>query len=241
MLGGWASGVFVAPMTPNRSVASDEENRAVSPVVGVAILVGITVILASVVGAFVFGLVSIGESSPDASFTFSQETSAFNTTTSGGPNDGDNNVTTIRVTHNSGETIQTDQLFAKVSGNKSEPQSNETVYQIDYNGDDNNDGWHLVLNDSGGENTVVKPGSSFVIGFYGVKKDTIAGDDIADYNPGGVHPPGEKIGFESGGDGVNEESFKIGECDLVEIVWRSDSGAQGQVLQTYQVPGTECA
>jgi flagellin-like protein len=222
-------------MTRHSIFTSDPEDRAVSPVVGVAILVGITVILASVVGAFVFGLVSIGESSPDASFTFSQESSEFNTSTTGN-SDGDNNVTTVRVTHNSGEAIQYTQLVAKVSGNKSEPQSNESVYQIDYNGDGNDDDWHLVLNDTRTDRTVFKPGNSFVIGFYGVNRQNIAGDQIDDYNPGGISPPGEKLGFDGG-----EEAFKIGECDLVEMVWRSDSGAQGQVLQTYQVPGTKCA
>jgi flagellin-like protein len=222
-------------MTRYTLFASNPEDRAVSPVVGVAILVGITVILASVVGAFVFGLVSIGESSPDASFTFSQETSEFNASSS--PGAGDNNVTTVRVTHNSGEAIQLTQLVAKVSGNKSEPQSSEWVYQIDYNGDDTSDDWHLVLNDTRSDQSVFKPGNSFVIGFYGVKRSTIAGEDINDYSPADLSPPGEQLGFTN----VGTAGFKVGDCDLVEVVWRSDSGAQGQVLQTYQVPGTECA
>jgi len=79
-----------------------------------------------------------------------------------------------------------------------------------------------------------KPGNSFVIGFYGVSKQSISGNQITDYNPGDVSPPGDKLSVDG------PEAFKMGECDLVEIVWRSDSGAQGQVLQSYQVPGTEC-
>jgi flagellin-like protein len=230
-------GCSIELMTRHSIFTSDAEDRAVSPVVGVAILVGITVILASVVGAFVFGLVSIGESSPNASFTFSQSTSEFNTsTTTTGL--GDNNVTTVRVTHNSGEAIKLNQLFAKVSGNKSEPQSSEWVYQIDYNGDDSDDDWHLVLNDTRSDSSVFKPGNSFVIGFYGVPREDIAGNQIDDYNPADLTPPGEKLSIDSAGTG--DEGFKIGECDMVEIVWRSASGAQGQVLQTYQVPGTEC-
>jgi len=220
-------------MTRHSIFTSDAEGRAVSPVVGVAILVGITVILASVVGAFVFGLVSIGESSPDASFTFSQETSNF--TTSNDVNDADADMKTVRVTHNSGEAIQLNQLVAKVSGNKSDPQSNESVYQIEYQGDTSNDDWRPVLNDTVTRETVFKPGNSFVIGFYGARRSLISGT-IDDYNVTNNNPPTDELSLSSGPNGK-----KLGECDLVEIVWRSDSGAQGQVLQTYQLPGTECA
>jgi hypothetical protein len=181
--------------------------------------------------------VSIGESSPDASFTFSQETGEFNTSTTGN-GAGDNNVTTVRVTHNSGDAVQINQLVAKVSGNKSDPQSNDSVYQIEYEGDGENDGWKPVLDDSTGDRTVFKPGDSFVIGFYGVNEEEISGD-ITSYRPDGFSPPGDELQLGSGGSAVRGQ--KLGECDLVEIVWRSDSGAQGQVLQTYQLPGTECA
>jgi flagellin-like protein len=222
-----------------------QEERAVSPVVGVAILVGITVILASVVGAFVFGLVDIGESSPDASFTFSEDRSTFSTGANAESIEEteDQNVTTVRVVHNSGQAIQKNQLFAAVSGNKSDPQSNDSVYQIDYQGDDSADDWHLVLNDTNTEQEVVKPGDSFTIGFYGIRRPAIAGTQIVDYfvNDAGSSPPIDDIGI-----GTNDATApgdigkKLGECDMVEIVWRSASGAQGQVLQSYQVSGTEC-
>jgi flagellin-like protein len=233
-------------MTRHSIFASDPEDRAVSPVVGVAILVGITVILASVVGAFVFGLVSIGESSPDASFTFSQKTSAFDTDNQDGGgtdiNDADLNMKTVRVTHNSGEAIQLNQLVPKVSGNKSDPQSNESVYEIDYNGDEDVDDYHLVLNKTSGSNSVFKPGNSFTIGFYGISKTRLDDGDLVDYNVTNSNPPTDDIGVSGlGGTDAARGAKKIGECDLVEVVWRSDSGAQGQVLQSYQVPGTECA
>lgn len=45
------------------------ENRAVSPVIGVILMVAITVILAAVIGTFVLGLGdSLGDSAPQASF-----------------------------------------------------------------------------------------------------------------------------------------------------------------------------
>jgi flagellin-like protein len=225
--------------------AKNQDERAVSPVVGVAILVGITVILASVVGAFVFGLVSIGESSPDASFAFSQSTQNFSTD-AGDPLEGaDRNMKTVRVTHNSGEAIQMSQLLAKVSGNKSDPQSNESVYEIEYEGDTARDGWHLVLNDSAGNRNVFKPGNSFTIGMYGYSRSALVGNEIHDYNVTDNNPPTSDIGIDDAASTNNNPSAphaeKLGECDLVEIVWRSESGAQGQVLQTFRVPGTECA
>jgi len=46
------------------------DDRAVSPVIGVILMVAITVILAAVIGTFVLGLGdSLGDSTPQASFT----------------------------------------------------------------------------------------------------------------------------------------------------------------------------
>jgi flagellin-like protein len=48
-----------------------EDGRAVSPVIGVILMVAITVILAAVVGSFVFGIGSqVQPSSPNANFQF---------------------------------------------------------------------------------------------------------------------------------------------------------------------------
>ena len=67
------------------------EDRAVSPVIGVILMVAITVILAAVIGTFVLGLGDqVSESAPQASFSFDFDV----------PND---NVT---VTHEGGETLE---------------------------------------------------------------------------------------------------------------------------------------
>jgi len=67
-----------------------DDDRAVSPVIGVILMVAITVILAAVIGTFVLGLGDqIQSTTPQASFGF--ETS-----------DGQSNVT---VTHESGDSI----------------------------------------------------------------------------------------------------------------------------------------
>jgi flagellin-like protein len=70
----------------NINLSADES--AVSPVIGVILMVAITVILAAVIGAFVLGLGdSIGDSGPQASLSFSENSSGDVTVTHQG---GDN-------------------------------------------------------------------------------------------------------------------------------------------------------
>ncbi|ADE02056.1 MULTISPECIES: type IV pilin [Haloferax] len=67
------------------------ESRAVSPVIGVILMVAITVILAAVIGTFVLGLGDqVGDTAPQASFTF------------------DYDGTELTITHESGAQIDGD-------------------------------------------------------------------------------------------------------------------------------------
>ncbi|KAB1189980.1 type IV pilin [Haloferax sp. MBLA0076] len=76
------------------------ESRAVSPVIGVILMVAITVILAAVIGTFVLGLGDqVSETAPQASFSFD-----YNST--------DDNLT---ITHESGDGISVDQLNVSVT------------------------------------------------------------------------------------------------------------------------------
>ena len=71
------------------------EERAVSPVIGVILMVAITVILAAVIGAFVLGLGdSVSETAPSAQIDFDYSTSAEVTLT----HDGGNSFNAERVT-----------------------------------------------------------------------------------------------------------------------------------------------
>ena len=66
------------------------ESRAVSPVIGVILMVAITVILAAVIGTFVLGLGDqVGDNAPQASFSFDYDESADNLT----------------ITHESGDAL----------------------------------------------------------------------------------------------------------------------------------------
>ncbi|RLM89171.1 type IV pilin [Halobellus sp. Atlit-38R] len=80
------------------------EDRAVSPVIGVILMVAITVILAAVIGTFVLGLGDkVDSTTPRAAFDFEYANYT-------GANDG------VVVTHTDGDTIPARQLNASVSG-----------------------------------------------------------------------------------------------------------------------------
>lgn len=75
------------------------EEDAVSPVIGVVLMVAITVILAAVVGTFVLGLGSGTDVTPQASFDF----------------DYDSSTTSVAITHQGGDTLKTADLVVRSS------------------------------------------------------------------------------------------------------------------------------
>ena len=81
------------------------EDRAVSPVVGVALLIAIAVILAAVIGAVVLGLGTGGVDTPQAQLQ----------------GDYDEDAQTLNVSHNGGEPIPADHVvFVDESGGEEE-------------------------------------------------------------------------------------------------------------------------
>ncbi|MFB9810965.1 type IV pilin [Haloarcula sebkhae] len=84
------------------------DDSAVSPVIGVILMVAITVILAAVIATFVLGLGdSVSNTAPQASFSFDyiEDDSADNA--------GD--VGVVTVTHNGGDSIPQSELYARGS------------------------------------------------------------------------------------------------------------------------------
>ena len=79
-----------------------EDDRAVSPVIGIILMVAITVILAAVIGTFVLGLGDsvTGETAPQASWD-----------TADGPNGGE-----VVVAHNGGDSVEASNLDVTVDG-----------------------------------------------------------------------------------------------------------------------------
>jgi len=82
----------------NNSVSDD--NRGVSPVIGVILMVAITVILAAVIGGFVLGLGGDLQSAPQAQISISDA-----------GNSGD-----IEISHNGGDSIPGSDLVVNYDG-----------------------------------------------------------------------------------------------------------------------------
>ena len=86
------------------------EDRAVSPVIGVILMVAITVILAAVIGAFVIGIGDDQEVQPTASFSFDFSSA-----------DGEESPAEVTIAHSTGDTIDSpDSLFVSIDGERSE-------------------------------------------------------------------------------------------------------------------------
>ncbi|WP_233139004.1 type IV pilin [Halorubrum salipaludis] len=92
------------------------DDRAVSPVIGVILMVAITVILAAVIGTFVLGLGdSLGDSQPtaqiDADISIVDDTTA-----------------TLSVEHSGGDSIDTDALRVVVTDSNDNTAENTSVF-----------------------------------------------------------------------------------------------------------------
>ncbi|MFC6955449.1 type IV pilin N-terminal domain-containing protein [Halorubellus litoreus] len=92
-----------------KNLFTDED--AVSPVIGVILMVAITVILAAVIGAFVLGIGGSQEQVPQASISFEYDGGS----TSGFGDSGDDESVTI--SHDGGDSIPTGTLTVNIEGN----------------------------------------------------------------------------------------------------------------------------
>jgi len=94
-----------------KQLLSDE--GAVSPVIGVILMVAITVILAAVIGTFVLGLGDqVQSSAPNTNFQFAYS----DTNNDGYSANSDDEVT---ITHNGGQDIESSQITVSQSGSTS--------------------------------------------------------------------------------------------------------------------------
>jgi flagellin-like protein len=92
----------------------DGRNRAVSPVIGVILMVAITVILAAVIGAFVLEIGDQQETAPSTSFDSDQRVEYFE------PNGGgQGNLTVVEISHAGGHNVDISNLNIKYNGNSS--------------------------------------------------------------------------------------------------------------------------
>jgi flagellin-like protein len=92
-----------------------DDDQAVSPVIGVILMVAITVILAAVIGTFVLGLGGqVQDTGPSASFSFSVESS--DGTGGSAVNPGDSDGEYVKATHDGGESIDRTNILISEDG-----------------------------------------------------------------------------------------------------------------------------
>jgi flagellin-like protein len=86
------------------------DDDAVSPVIGVILMVAITVILAAVIASFVLGLGDTTQTTPTASFNF----------------DYDADANTVTISHGGGDPISSDELY--IRGDKDSSDTIDTTW-----------------------------------------------------------------------------------------------------------------
>jgi flagellin-like protein len=100
-----------------KRILSDDD--AVSPVIGVILMVAITVILAAVIATFVLGLgEQVSSTAPTASFTFE-----YSEDSSGGTG-------TLTITHDGGDAVKANELY--IRGQDSLPSGSSTNVNVDW-------------------------------------------------------------------------------------------------------------
>lgn len=110
-----------------KSFVNGDEDRAVSPVIGVILMVAITVILAAVIGTFVLGLGDrVNSASPTATFSFDYTTAG-------------NTDKIVSITHDGGDSVQDSQIKVQVGSTTTYENDN---FPSPYNGPDSSDGWN---------------------------------------------------------------------------------------------------
>ncbi|KAA9399395.1 type IV pilin [Haloarcula sp. CBA1130] len=144
------------------------EDDAVSPVIGVILMVAITVILAAVIASFVLGLGDQAQqNTPQASFSYDYDTSGSNSWTGSLTlaNDGTSgNEGYVTITHDGGDTIEagrlsvtdgTDSLqFGDSSGDTPYSSGSEITAGTTSTAEiDNNDELNIVYTNEGGDNS----------------------------------------------------------------------------------------
>jgi flagellin-like protein len=141
-------------MKPSNLFNSDD--RAVSPVIGVILMVAITVILAAVIGTFVLGLGdSLGDSQPTAQLDVTVDTN------------------TVSVEHAGGDPIEADELRVIVSNTSADTQVSGTVVDRLTVGD-------IASNTTAGGGLNVSEGDEYRIRVIHQSSDSIIVDRTAD-------------------------------------------------------------
>lgn len=129
-----------------------QDEKAVSPVIGVILTVAITVILAAVIGTFVLNLgAQAQDTTPQARFSFDQGTFDPVPGNSAGP------YKAVTITHESGDTIPAEQIRVLVDGTQAYAGTPETFAIPELYSDDVSGSTSTMIVAS--SSTTIEPGS----------------------------------------------------------------------------------
>ena len=116
-----------------RNLLRSDENRAVSPVIGVILMVAITVILAAVIGTFVLGLGDqVQETAPNAQWSTDFDSEAHGNGTVEFTHDGGDGITASTLSFGGDVVDRDDGWHSLGAGNTSVENSDDRVTAGDY-------------------------------------------------------------------------------------------------------------
>lgn len=182
------------------------DDRAVSPVIGVILMVAITVILAAVIGTFVLGLGDqVQTTAPNTNIAFDY---------SNNHQDGSHDV--LEVTHDGGDGVPANELAASVS--------NAGTWDTDVGNDgvdDDNPGY-------AGSTTAYDPTDAQDI--FGEGSENVQAGDSYD-----LTYDGGNNGFSLADDTTDGDQYLALHGATVRVVWQGD-GDQSSTLRTWDGP-----
>jgi flagellin-like protein len=205
-----------------------DTNRAVSPVIGVILMVAITVILAAVIGAFVLEIGDQQETAPNTSFDSEEQITNIGYGTNN--NGQDRNVTQVEISHAGGDVLDVSSFEVVVAGN-------ESVWGIEcrdcrgYAGNPNVEkaepapDFRAALGTN--DQVTYKSGQSMnVVGSEYINDDYV--------KSGGSYA---LMGFDTGLTIYNpgKSLRELESSDSVNVVWEASSGGKTQSLFRYSV------
>jgi len=201
-----------------------DDDRAVSPVIGVILMVAITVILAAVIGSFVLGLGDqLQETNPQANFGFDTTTVDIANSDGGGSTP----VTAVTITHQTGDSIESSNLNVVVNGAQAYTESSSTDNQVAGTFDGEVSAGTSITILGATDASAVEPGNSEW------RYDTETAGDSTENTLDIIDPDG------TSGTTVGDpqaDSVGLSSEDTVRVVWSSDSGGSSSTLAKFTLP-----
>ena len=185
------------------------DDNAVSPVIGVILMVAITVILAAVIGTFVLGLGDqVSDTAPQASFTFDLT---------------DNTIATpdkLEITHDGGDKISSSQIaFTAADAVAADGSGDSYSASVSIGGTGNPNTWdQFTSNDVSAGSSVTLGGGDFE--YTGDTGNTVVADGTND---------------EDGDATADSEALKLNGA-TVRVTWESSNGGDSATLGKWTGP-----